>query len=134
MVWQDVVGREVEEVPMQRRVADGKRCQEHGYNVLGYNVLGERHPEVQVKAIKGDERGDIGCGLFATKDLASGRVLGIYSGALVLLEDRQVPLAGYIQRKLTDFSLTKPMEKIDQVCAHVREGLFVCVPVCVCVG
>jgi hypothetical protein len=55
VVWQDVVEREVEEVPMQRRVADGKRCQEHGCNVLG-----GRHAEVQVKAITGDERGDIG--------------------------------------------------------------------------
>jgi hypothetical protein len=62
-----VVEREVEEVPMQRRVADGKRCQEHGCNVLG-----GRHAEVQVKAITGDERGDIGWGLFATKDLESG--------------------------------------------------------------
>ena len=62
---------------------------------------------MQVRVIPGpDARGAIGSGLFARKDLPRGRVVGVYSGALIKLEGERpvLPLAGYVHRRAGKWS------------------------------
>jgi len=117
VVWQDVAGREVEEQPMTRDDAQKVRCQQ-----LGYDVLGGSEAEVQVRQIgTKDPRKGIGSGLFATKNLPVGRVIGVYGGLLIALSEHakgRMPPAGFIARKHSEKSLAPPMTGLEQVGAN----------------
>ena len=104
---------------MLRVEADKLRYLELGYSVDGSPDSSDN--DVEVRPIQaGGPRGDIGCGLFAKRLLPPGRVLGVYSGMLVQAEaeGKAAPLAGYVQRDENEYSLTKPLEEIEQVGAQ----------------
>eukprot|EP01044_Picomonas_judraskeda_P004298 COSAG03_NODE_376_length_8389_cov_5.712666_3_plen_855_part_00 len=123
VVWEDTLGRFVEQQAMLSEEAEKLKCQEDGHNVLGVSTAAAAAiPDLYVKAIPpGDPRGLTGAGAFAARDMAAGTVVGIYGG---MLRADDGCLAGYRHGRNRSAdgssleSLENPLSEMEELGAH----------------